>query len=91
MTLKSTNIKIDEDLKAAAQKLFTSLGLDMTSAINIFLRQAVKEQAIPFRIGEPEMNEETRKAIKELEVMKKHPERYKSYTDVSEMMKEILK
>ena len=53
MAVKSTNIKIDEYLKEQAQQIFAALGMDMTTAVNIFLRQAVKEQAIPFRIGEP--------------------------------------
>ncbi len=53
MAGQSTNIKIDPELKKEAQKLFSELGMDMTTAVNIFLRQAVKEQAIPFRVGEP--------------------------------------
>lgn len=52
MAGQSTNIKIDPELKQQAQKLFSELGMDMTTAVNIFLRQAVREQAIPFRIGE---------------------------------------
>ncbi len=54
MARTSTHIKLDEDLKGAAQQLFSSLGMDMTTAITIFLRQAVKEQAIPFRVGDPQ-------------------------------------
>lgn len=60
----SANIKIDPELKKESQELFTRLGLTMTTAVNIFLRQAVREQAIPFRIGEPAPNIETVKAIK---------------------------
>ena len=58
MATKSTNIRIEQNLKEQAQKLFASMGLDMSTAINIFLHQAVKEQAIPFRIGEPESKPE---------------------------------
>lgn len=47
MAGQSTNIKIDPELKQQAQKLFSELGMDMTTAVNIFLRQAVREQAIP--------------------------------------------
>ena len=52
MSTQSTNIRIDTELKRQAQQLFSDLGMDMTTAVNIFLRQAVREQAIPFRIGE---------------------------------------
>ena len=90
MAAKSTNIKIDQEIKEQAQKLFASLAMDMTTAVNIFLRQAIKEQAIPFRIGEPAPNAETLEALKEVEEMKKNPDKYRGYTDVDEMMKELL-
>lgn len=61
----STNIKIDPELKEQAQALFDSLGLSLSAAVNVFLRQAVREQAIPFRIGEPLPNAETLRAIQE--------------------------
>ena len=90
MALKSTNIKIEEELKKQSQQLFYDLGLDMRTAVNIFLRQAVKEQAIPFRIGEPVPNAETLEALAEVEEMRKSPEKHKGYIDVDEMMKELL-
>ena len=61
----STNIKIDPELKEQAQALFDSLGLSLSAAVNVFLRQAVREQAIPFRIGEPLPNADTLHAIHE--------------------------
>ena len=90
MAVKSTTIKIDADVKQKAQALFADLGMDMTTAINIFLRQAVREQAIPFRIGEPVPNAETREALAEAEQMKKAPDAYRGYTDVDQMMQELL-
>jgi DNA-damage-inducible protein J len=61
----STNIKIDPELKEKSQALFESFGLTLSSAVNMFLRQAVREQAIPFRIGNPTPNAETLKAIQD--------------------------
>jgi DNA-damage-inducible protein J len=46
----SMNLRIDKDLKKQAETLFAGLGLNMTTAINIFLKQAVREQGIPFAI-----------------------------------------
>jgi len=43
-------IRIDEDIKKDAESLFAKLGLNMSSAVNVFFRQAVSEQAIPFQI-----------------------------------------
>ncbi len=65
MTPVSTNIKIDPVLKEQAQDLFESLGMNLSTAVNIFLRQSVREQAIPFRIGEPMPNAETLQAIRD--------------------------
>jgi len=44
------NIKIDRDLKVKADKLFSDMGMNLTTAVNVFVRQAVLERAIPFRI-----------------------------------------
>lgn len=65
MSQISTSIKIDQDLKKESQALFDSLGLNLSSAITLFLKQAVREQAIPFRIGAPVPNAETVRAIEE--------------------------
>lgn len=52
MTNKISNVsfRIDSDLKKNADELFAELGLNMTTAFNIFLRQAVREGRIPFDI-----------------------------------------
>ncbi len=53
MAAVSTNIKIDADLKRQAQELFADLGMNLSTAINIFLKQAVRERSIPFHVGDP--------------------------------------
>ena len=50
MAKVSTNVSIDADTKARAQELLADLGLDLSTAVNIFLRQLVYENAIPFEI-----------------------------------------
>ena len=47
----SMNLRIDKTLKKDAETLFETLGINMTTAINIFLKQAVREQGIPFKIS----------------------------------------
>ena len=44
------NIRVDNEIKNKAQDVFAALGLDMTSAINIFLRQAIRKNGIPFEL-----------------------------------------
>ena len=50
MAKVSTNINLDPTLKKNAQELLRDLGMDLTTAITIFLRQTVREQGIPFEI-----------------------------------------
>ncbi len=90
MAKVSTNISIDADVKAQAQELFADLGLDLSTAINLFLKQSVRENAIPFNIQREVPNADTIAAMKEFEEMEKHPELYKRYKDVDEMMEDIL-
>ncbi len=48
--MAQVNIRIDDSLKEKAEKLFDELGLNMTTAFNIFIRQTVREGGIPFTI-----------------------------------------
>ncbi len=50
MAKVSTNITIDSETKAKAQELLADLGLDLSTAVNIFLRQMVRENALPFTV-----------------------------------------
>lgn len=86
MTPVSTNIKIDPELKEQAQDLFESLGMNLTTAVNVFLRQSVREQAIPFRIGEPVPNAETLQAIRDA---RRGVGLSRGFTSVKELMEDL--
>ena len=90
MAMQSTSIKIDTELKQNAQQLFSNLGMDMNTAVTIFLRHAVKEQAFPFEIKDSLPNSDTLTALHEVETMKKNPAAYRSYSDVDKMMNDLL-
>ena len=45
------NIRIDRDLKNEADQIFTALGMNLTTAITVFVRQAVRQKKIPFEIA----------------------------------------
>ena len=59
-------------------------------AINIFLRQSIRENSIPFPIQRDVPNADTIAAMKELEEMEKNPESYKRYDSFSDVLKEVL-
>lgn len=89
MAMSNINIRIDADKKLKAQKLFSSLGLDMSTAINLFIQQSLECNGIPFAIRK--YNAETELAFAEVENMKKHPELYKQYDSVDELFEDLNK
>lgn len=89
--MTTLNVRVDEKLKKQASELFADLGLDMSTAVNMFLRQAVIKDGLPFDVVREVPNAETLAAMAEVEEMKKHPENYKAYSDVDEMFKDLLK
>ena len=48
--MTNITVRIDDEVKKEAEALFENLGLSMSGAINVFFRQAIREQAIPFSI-----------------------------------------
>ena len=86
----NVTIRMDEDLKKRADELFNDLGMSFSTALNIFVRQAVRECRIPFEIRGEMPNEETKAAIEEVKRMKADPSIGKSYTTVEEMMEDLL-
>ncbi len=67
MAKVSTNITIDADVKKQAQELFADLGMDLSTAINIYLKKALAEQGIPFEVTRKVPNAVTAKAIADSE------------------------
>ncbi len=67
MAKVSTNISIDADVKKQAQELFAKLGMDLSTAVNIFLCQSIRSQSIPFTITAEIPNNVTLSAMESAE------------------------
>ena len=65
--MTTLNIRVDEDLKKQANELFEKLGLNMTTAINMFLKRSLLERGIPFLVDLNVPNEKTVAALKDAE------------------------
>ncbi|MBO6069985.1 MAG: type II toxin-antitoxin system RelB/DinJ family antitoxin [Succinivibrionaceae bacterium] len=65
MSATNLNIRTDKDVKEQAEQLFAELGLNMTTAINLFLRTAIRKHGIPFDLFLDVPNETTVAAIEE--------------------------
>ena len=83
------NVRVDATLKQECDILFKSLGLNMSTAINMFLTQCSKTASIPFSIKEPELSRNLQKALEEADYMKEHPSEYKSYDNINDLF-EVL-
>lgn len=86
MAAPTTNISIrmDSGLKAQADELFAELGMNISTAFNIFVRQAVREGGIPFDITTNVPNMQTVAAMHEAERIANDP-KVKGYNDLDEL------
>lgn len=90
MANTNINIRMDSDLKNQFEAFCADMGMTMTTAFNIFARKVVREYRIPFEIGAENPNKETLEAVDEVKRMKANPNLGKRYSDVDEMMKDLL-
>ena len=90
MATNTSNVsfRVDTEVKNQADKLFSQLGLNMTTAFNIFLRQSIREGSIPFNVTVNTPNAETIAALLEAEQIAKDPT-VKRYSNVEDALREL--
>ena len=84
------SIRMDTQLKAAAEELYSELGMNLSSAFNIFVRQSLREGGIPFKITTDTPNQETVSAMLEAERIAQDSS-VKGYTDMDELFADLKK
>lgn len=89
--MANVNVRIDSDIKTGAEAVFSELGLTPSTAINLFYKQVIRTNSIPFPLKTEKPNQKTMKAIKEVEKMERHPNKYKKYDTVDELMEDLHK
>ncbi len=90
-TVTNLNIRTEKAVKEAAESIFAELGLNMTTAINIFLKQTIRENGIPFSLKLNKPNDITMEAIAEGRRIAADPDvkGYKSLNDLREALDEV--
>ena len=88
--MANISIRMDDKLKKDAEELFEDLGLNLTTAVTIFFKQALREQRIPFEIYREISNKETLEAMKEVQNLKSDSCR-KTYASFSDLLEEVDK
>ena len=91
MSKVSTNITLDPELKVAAQALLCEMGMDLSTAVTIFLKQMIRERAIPFTISLAAPNNETAAALSEYYMMCENKAAYKRYASFADVVKDAEK
>ena len=85
MSKTSMSIRLDSEVKEQAQQVFSNLGMDMTTAINIFLRQAIQYQGLPFDV----ILDENRKLLEVLTDLDQNRNMSQSFESVSDLMEDL--
>ena len=86
MATTNVTIRMDKELKAQAENLFNALGLNMSTAMGVFCRQAVRLGKIPFELAVDIPNAETMKAIDDVN---NNRNMSKVYDDIDELMSDL--
>ena len=85
MSKTSMSIRLDSEVKEQAQQVFNNLGMDMTTAINIFLRQAIQYQGLPFDVR----LDENRKLLEVLMDLDQNRNMSQPFESVSDLMEDL--
>ena len=88
MATTNLNIRTDKEIKEAAEKIYNSLGLNMTTAINMFLRASIRESGIPFDLKLNVPSDETIKAIEEGRMIAKD-KKARAYDNMDDLRKSL--
>ena len=92
MTTALIQGRTDEEVKSHAKAIFEDLGLDMSTAINIFLKKCIREEGIPFSVKKTKLNADSLKAFNEVETMiKDNFKNVKQYDNTNALFSDLLK
>ena len=82
--IANLHIRTEKEIKESAEIVLSQLGLTMSAAVNIFLRQVIRENGIPFELKLKEPNTETIEAIQEARLIA-NDKSVQGYTSIQEL------
>ena len=83
------NLRIEPDVKAQADAVFSSLGISIADAINVFLHASIMEGGFPFQPRQPRYNRETLTAMQEAKDIMEGKVEAKRYSSLSDLLEEM--
>lgn len=88
MATTPTQIRIDADLKKQVTDLFNDLGLDMSSAVNLFLHQCILRGGLPFTVELPRYSQYTLDAMDEARCISRDPD-VRGYSSMEDLKRAL--
>ena len=84
-TTTNFSVRMDNNIKKQCEAMYGELGINLTTAINVFLRQSLRVGGFPFDVRLEQPNKETMAAMLEAERLARDPS-VRSYSDVEEAL-----
>ena len=83
------NVRIEPEVKHAAEKLYSGFGITVSDAVNIFLRQSIMVGGLPFEMRQQRYNAETEAAMREAKQIAAGTVPAKTYDTVQELFEDL--
>ena len=87
-TTTNFTVRMDSDIKKQCEAIYGELGINLTTAINVFLRQSLRAGGFPFDVRLDQPNKETMAAMLEAVLIARDPS-VKRYSDVEEALRAL--
>lgn len=88
MTTTPTQIRIEETTKKQAVELLEGLGLNLSEAVNMFLKQVILRRGLPFEVKYPEYKPEVLEAMEEAKRISRDPN-VKGFTNIDDLFADL--
>lgn len=88
MTTTPTQIRIEETTKKQAVELLEGLGLNLSEAVNMFLKQVILQRGLPFEVKYPEYKPEVLEAMEEAKRISRDPN-VKGFTNIDDLFEDL--
>ena len=85
------SVQIDKEDKEIATTILKNLGLNMSTYVNMAIKQLINKDGVPFEVVNPKPSRELKKALKEAEKILSGKKKSKGYTNMYELLEDLNK
>lgn len=90
MEQTNLSIRVNKEDKKEFENFCNAVGMNVSVAVNMFIKAVLRENKIPFEIiKKSQFDEDLQEALQEAKEMRKHPEKYKKFDSVEELMEDL--